>query len=258
MSNKPTLGITHISQIPMREYPSHKSQMVNQLIFGESYEVLEFVNEEWIFVKCIFDGYEGYIAKNQFFLCEFYISNNFVVKSKIIDISFLFKTSIGMGCELPNFNNGNFKLNNTVGCLVFNEKNVDNNDSENKNLILERTKQWLNVPYLWGGRTIFGVDCSGFTQIIYKTLNVKLPRDAYQQATIGEDVYFVEQAKCGDLAFFDNEDGKIIHVGIILEDKKIIHASGMVKIDILDHKGIYCKTLKKYTHKLRLIKRILE
>ena len=116
---------------------------------------------------------------------------------------------------------------------------------------------FLNAPYLWGGRSPFGIDCSGFTQIIYKSIGFKLPRDAYQQATIGQTLSFIEESESGDLAFFDNEEGKIIHVGIMLSDNKIIHASGKVRIDSIDHQGIFNAETNRYSHKLRIIKRII-
>jgi len=116
---------------------------------------------------------------------------------------------------------------------------------------------YLNAPYLWGGRSPFGIDCSGFTQVIYKLNGFKLPRDASQQATIGETLSFIEESESGDLAFFDNEEGNIIHVGIMLENNNIIHASGKVRIDKIDHQGIFNSETNTYSHRLRLIKKIL-
>ena len=118
-------------------------------------------------------------------------------------------------------------------------------------------KEFLNAPYLWGGKSFFGVDCSGFTQLVYKVNNVKLPRDAYQQAEVGEALSFVEESQPGDLAFFENAEGRIIHVGIMLDDQKIIHASGKVRIDTLDSTGIFNQEMNKHTHKLRFVKSIL-
>jgi Cell wall-associated hydrolases (invasion-associated proteins) len=118
-------------------------------------------------------------------------------------------------------------------------------------------REFINVPYLWGGKSFFAVDCSGFTQLVYKVHQIKLPRDAYQQAELGETLSFVEESQPGDLAFFENAEGKIIHVGIMLENQKIIHASGKVRIDTLDSTGIFNKEMNKHTHKLRVIKSLL-
>ena len=120
--------------------------------------------------------------------------------------------------------------------------------------IVNCAKEFLNVPYLWGGKSFFGIDCSGFTQIIYKIHGIKIPRDAYQQAEIGDALTFIEEAKPGDLAFFENKEGRIHHVGIILADQKIIHAHGKVRIDSLDSTGIFNKDQNKHTHKLRFIR----
>jgi cell wall-associated NlpC family hydrolase len=122
--------------------------------------------------------------------------------------------------------------------------------------IAEYAKFFLNAPYLWGGKTLFGIDCSGFTQVVFKMLGKNLKRDAWQQAEQGEIVNFLQEAKAGDLAFFDNAEGHVIHVGIMLNEQQIIHASGRVKIDPIDGQGIYSLDLKKHTHKLRIIKRV--
>ncbi len=123
--------------------------------------------------------------------------------------------------------------------------------------LIENAYLYLHAPYLWGGKSPFGIDCSGFTQMVFKLNGKLLKRDAYQQAEEGETLSFLEEAEEGDLAFFDNEDGKIIHVGIVLRDFKIIHASGKVRIDSLDHEGIFNSETQKYSHRLRLIKRVI-
>ena len=116
---------------------------------------------------------------------------------------------------------------------------------------------YLNTPYLWGGRGPLGIDCSGFTQMVYRLQGVELPRDAYQQAEVGTTLSFIEESEAGDLAFFDNAEGKIIHVGMILADNHIIHASGKVRIDRLDQQGVFNAEERTHTHKLRLIKSII-
>jgi cell wall-associated NlpC family hydrolase len=124
--------------------------------------------------------------------------------------------------------------------------------------IIDYALKFFNAPYLWGGRTPYGIDCSGLTQIVYKLNGIKLPRDASQQVLTGDTLSFVEEALPGDLAFFGDEEGLITHVGIIWKHHKIIHASGRVRIDNVDHQGIYNEELKRYTHSLRTIKRIIK
>jgi cell wall-associated NlpC family hydrolase len=126
-----------------------------------------------------------------------------------------------------------------------------------KKFLIENALIYLNAPYLWGGRSPFGIDCSGFTQLVYRLQGIKLPRDAYQQAEVGNTLSFIEESEEGDLAFFDNTEGKIIHVGIIMKNNYIIHASGKVRIDRIDQQGIFNSSLKTHTHKLRLIKSIV-
>ncbi|MGF7230079.1 C40 family peptidase, partial [Arachidicoccus sp.] len=116
---------------------------------------------------------------------------------------------------------------------------------------------YLNTSYLWGGRSAFGLDCSGFTQQVFQYFNIQLPRDAYQQAGVGGSVGFLQECRCGDLAFFDNEEGRITHVGIMLDKENIIHASGKVRIDKIDAQGIVRLDTSLHTHKLRIIKRVV-
>ncbi|NRA92598.1 MAG: C40 family peptidase, partial [Psychroserpens sp.] len=136
------------------------------------------------------------------------------------------------------------------------EGNTTSNKQPKSNLI-ETAFMYINAPYLWGGKTPFGIDCSGFTQMVYKLNGHDLLRDASQQATQGQALSFIEESEPGDLAFFDNAEGIITHVGIIMKDNYIIHAHGKVRIDRLDHSGIYNVDQKLHTHKLRVIKKII-
>jgi cell wall-associated NlpC family hydrolase len=256
-------GICNQSIVPCRKEPSHRSEMVTQLLFGEHFTVLE-ETEEWARIKTAFDEYECWICISQFQPIK---SETFtelersqplstepvqLVHHKNSDTFF----PVVVGSTVPFLKNGKFSLENQEYEFSGETKTPDEKQIDRKK-ITSTAHTFLNAPYLWGGRSPFGIDCSGFTQIIYKLNGLKLLRDAYQQATLGLSLSFVEEAQAGDLAFFDNEEGKIIHVGIILDDNKIIHASGHVRIDKLDHYGIFNVDTKKYSHHLRVIKKII-
>jgi cell wall-associated NlpC family hydrolase len=256
-------GICNLSMVPCRAEPSNKSEMVTQLLFGENYFVLE-EKDEWIKIKNANDNYESWINQKQFNSIKETTFNAIQNKAKTIttDLFSIVRNKITnqnfpvpMGSCLPFYQDGKFiieeqsEYNIDASCVKTNFKSdVDN--------LIQTSFMYLNSPYLWGGKSCWGIDCSGFTQICFATQGIYLPRDAFQQAELGTPLSFVEEAKPGDLAFFDNEEGKIIHVGIILNDAHIIHASGKVRIDRFDHFGIFHSERKKYSHQLRVIKRI--
>lgn len=252
-------GICNVSLSPLRLEPSHRSEQVNQLLFGEYFEILE-QRQEWQRVKLSYDSYEGWMSSSQSSALTFedyqYLSKNetflsFDLVQLLIVDSMMF--SIVMGSNLPFFANSSCTINKIVYKFDGNARcPVRLNDNR---IIVENAYMYLNSPYLWGGRSPFGIDCSGLTQMVYKMCGIKLLRDAWQQAEQGYLINLMDETHPGDLAFFDNEEGKITHVGIVLPNHKIIHASGRVRIDSIDHHGIYNGELKRYTHKLRLIKR---
>ena len=252
-------GICILNNIPLRIEASDTSEMVSQLLFGEHFTVLE-TKKQWLYVKLAFDGYRGWIDSKQVEeISKEYFDNlqntkphflkeliNFITTSdeKLIPLS--------IGATLPNYKDHKFSINKSIYSI---EAKVE--DSKlNKKSIVETAFMYLNAPYLWGGKTPFGIDCSGFTQMVYKMNGYKLFRDASQQAKQGEVLSFIEESEPGDLAFFDNNEGNIIHVGIILANNYIIHASGKVRLDRLDQSGIYNEDTKRHTHKLRMIKEI--
>lgn len=235
-------GICIVTVAPVRAEGSDKAEIVTEILFGESADILE-VNKNWTKIKMHYDEYEGWMDTKQIRP----ISDEDFAKRKVTVVTEDFssvltndgKTLLSMGSEVE------FPV-------VASRRSHDVRES-----IALTAKEFLNVPYLWGGKSFFAVDCSGFTQLVYKVHNIKIPRDTYQQAEVGEALSFVEESQPGDLAFFENPEGKIIHVGIMLDGQKIIHASGKVRIDTLDSTGIFNKELNKHTHKLRVIKSIL-
>lgn len=260
-------GISDLSIIPVRREPAEKSEMVTQILFGEHFEVTEEV-ESWSKVRLAYDNYEGWVDTKMISKIEeeFYnlldeqlsaVANdtfNLVFQEKDYSNKLIVPGSSFPFCdrEEKSFKIGEKKY--------FYQGKVSNNSTDEhlRDSIIESALKYFNAPYLWGGRTPYGIDCSGLTQIVYKLNGINLPRDASQQVLIGEPLTFVEEALPGDLAFFDNEEGKITHVGIIWDRHKIIHASGKVRIDNVDHQGIFNVDTKRYTHKLRVIKRIIK
>ncbi|MCF6213724.1 MAG: C40 family peptidase [Flavobacteriaceae bacterium] len=253
-------GICILNSIALRSAPSDSAEMVSQVLFGETFEVVGSA-ANWLNIKLSFDAYEGWIDnKQQIALSESdYRDLNKLPQVLVGDlVNFLsFNKSdmltLSLGAVLPFFKNLKTTLNN----ITYSYEGSVFNKRLSKEKLIDTAFMYLNAPYLWGGRTPFGIDCSGFTQMVYKINGYKILRDASQQASQGEALSFIEESEPGDLAFFDNDEGQIIHVGIILSDHHIIHAHGKVRIDKLDHSGIFNTDTKRHTHKLRVIKKML-
>ena len=245
------LGICNLSIVPVRIVDSVKSEMINQLIYGDIIEILE-EKEKWVKIKSVFDDYTGWIDIKQYFKIDDNIRldlNKPVYSVNLVE--FIENdnnelVTIPIGSDISNISLMNHK---------FDGKTISGKN--NRNSIVNTALLFLNSPYLWGGKTPFGIDCSGFTQMVYKINGYKLSRDAKDQANQGKTLSFIEESEAGDLAFFNNDEGDIIHVGIILQNNHIIHASGKVRIDRIDHIGIYNNDLNKHTHSLRYIKKII-
>ena len=232
-------GICTVSVAAIRAEQSHQSEMTSQLLYGETVEILQ-NKGKFLKVKMHFDGYEGWIDSQQ--IAE--ISDDYFNERKT--------ELVANTVQMYNTSQGSILL--SMGSEVNSEKT----DPVFLNLetMSATAKQFLNVPYLWSGRSFFGIDCSGFVQLIYKAHGITLPREAQQQSEIGEVLSFVEESKPGDLAFFEDDEGRICHVGMMLADHQIIHASGKVRIDSLDSTGIFNKELNKHTHKLRFLRSV--
>lgn len=251
-------GICNLAIIPLRFEPSDKSEIVSQVLFGEHFEILEQL-KQWSKIKLQYDDYEGWVDSKQYQTIS-ESEYNQLSEDVIVLNADLIEYITGPNnllLPIPLASSLSFLSHSDINTSNFNFEGTKISGIKTKDCILDTAFMYLNAPYLWGGKTPFGIDCSGFTQMVYKLNGYKLLRDASQQSKQGEALSFIEESEPGDLAFFDNEEGNIIHVGIIMNDNYIIHASGKVRIDRLDHLGIYNSEVNRHTHKLRVIKKII-
>jgi hypothetical protein len=255
----PQYGITDQSLIPMRREASEQSEMLSQLLFGEYYQVTAYA-DRWLKVISLFDNHCGWIDAKLFLKVsetEFQLAmkeQQPVLNSVLAVISGPSVTSmlIPAGSYLPGLDslNNTFKLNHHIYRIRYPF------DTFNISVSLTALK-FMHCPYLWGGRSPFGFDCSGFVQVVYKMKGMALKRDATDQAGQGEKINTTDEIREGDLAFFINAQGEIYHVGIALAPGSIIHCSGSVRVDKLDENGIFNVKMQQYTHRLSHIMRII-
>lgn len=231
-----------MSVVPMRKEASHESELVSELLFNDIYEIID-ENHEWLKIRCLYDSYEGWIRKLQHNELSQEKLNEYIAKDKYI---------INSPVSYYNFKVLSF------GSKIFENKpnSIMLRDSFSPKIMVESAIKLLDTPYRWGGKSIMGIDCSALVQLCAKVAGFKLPRDASQQVNHGDIVMYGNEIKAGDLAFFENEDRKITHVGILLSNDKIIHASGKVRIDTFDQTGILNKDTNRHTHVLSVIKRL--
>jgi hypothetical protein len=261
-------GITHLSQIAVREAPSHKSQLVSQLLFGDAYQIEEIVGD-WLKIKSLDCEYEGFMDQklwnelHEDDAVTYYNLNKYIVTDYLIFIK-EFETNVTfpvfMGSSFPYPQDNMLILGNAIFVIELPAPRVFPHYptlSEHQTALMQFASGYLRAPYLWGGRTPAGIDCSALVQLAFKSVTIQLPRDASQQVNYGTPIDFTTEWQVGDVAFFDNEEGKIIHTGILCGKDKILHASGFVRIDMLDTTGIYNNQLEQYTHNLRIVRRLL-
>jgi cell wall-associated NlpC family hydrolase len=242
-----------VSVSPMRAMPSHRSEVVSQLLFGESLDILEEEKDGWIKVVCHYDGYEGWITKSHVHEAEMPANTTFSANWSNTAKQNGLPLQLPFGCVLPAENAF------STATFQFDFTDIERSAAQafQPSTFLQLARLFLNTPYQWGGKSVFGIDCSGYVQQVLKCFGIKMLRDAYLQAEQGTAIGFLQEAKLGDLAFFDNAEGRITHVGFMLNDHEIIHSSGKVRIDRIDTQGIVNSDTGLRTHQLRIIKRII-
>ncbi len=256
-------GLTRLNLVPVREEPDDRSELVTQLLFGDTYLVIgRNSDSSWIHIRIIFDEYEGWISARQHHLIseEFFLElsqNDYRISTEITSTILYQKKpmTIVIGSILPISTNEIF---NPAEQFAFNGESKSLIQKRDFDYLLQIAYKYLNVPYLWGGKSPFGIDCSGFAQMVFKIAGYRLKRDVCQQVKQGTEIRDISKILPGDLAFFSNKSGKVSHVGILTDKNKIIHSSGSVRIDNFDEKGIFNEIIGKYTHKFNSVKRILK
>ena len=256
-------GICPLSIAPLRAEPSDKAEQVTQLVFGEVYTVLETL-PKWLRVRGAADGYEGWLdAKQQQPVPADWFAQYLAARPhpRTLDVVGVVsddhtRLPVQLGSVLPFFDGMTLQLG-PDRRLFYNGLATNPRQPAPDGLLLRAANLYRGAPYQWGGKSVFGLDCSGFTQQVFSFVNQQLPRDAAQQVAEGEEVHFATQAHPGDLAFFDNAEGRIVHVGLVVGEGQILHASGEVRLDALDHHGIFHAGRGEYSHRLRIIKRVV-
>jgi hypothetical protein len=255
-------AVCPLSAIAVRNHPTQKSEMLTQILFGELVEIMEERGKAWCLIRCLWDDAVGWVASNQIVALNLAELPLFQKEEGLSLELFQPITAsdhflpVPMGARFPGFDGIRFRFfqkdYNFTGQVIFPTKSI-----ANRPLLVKIARRYLHAPFMWGGRSPLGIDAPGLVQMAFKLSGIRLPRTADQQVLQGQQIDFAEQASPGDVAFFENNTGRIVHTGIVLADNQILHAFGKVRVDVMDHFGIFDKDKKKYTHRLRVVKSFL-
>lgn len=256
-------AIINLPLVPLRKSDNEQSELSSQLLFGESVEIIE-TRERWLFVRNLQDNYQGWVDRKMVHVLTLSEEDRMAHEIKsIVQVPVLVcyksaskeKMFLPGGSNLHTDNDGKC----TIGydTLIFCSSDLKPVEEITGQKLIETAFQYLNAPYLWGGKSIMGIDCSGLVQVVFAMCGMNLQRNASEQAEKGAVIDDLSESKAGDLAFFENSEGRIIHVGILLNSHQLIHASGWVKIENIDSQGIISGQTGEYTHKLRVVKRLI-
>ena len=252
-------GISLHSIGPIRAEAREGAEQNTQMLFGEVCEILE-EQPRWVRIRLESDGQEGWADAKM--ICpmkaEEYTMHKEALKTAamvVMPMAYAVSENNGQtipltaGTRLPKYQDGRFEVLG-VGFRIDPSMVIMQPLKMNQQNLLQAVRFFLNVPYLWGGKNAMGMDCSGFTQVIMSLFGKQLLRNASEQVTQGSPVSSLSEAKAGDLVFFDHKDGKISHVGIVIDSERVIHCSGRVKVEKLDETGIYNIEQGGYSHHL--------
>lgn len=226
-------GICLNGFVALRAEPKSGAEMVSSLVFGEQYEIISTENTDWLQIKNISDGYQAWLSRSNHTPLKKTLQLEVFDTIATIQNDHTAETiHLSPGAYIPALKNDNFTL-------ASNEFNIISEMELSSNSIVEIAELYMGTPYLWGGRSIYGIDCSGFAQMVYRANGIFIPRDCKPQSALSDRKLSYKELRQGDLAFFKNKENRVNHVGVVLNDGEIIHASGSVHIDEFDPEGIY-------------------